>query len=440
VWQYPVVREGVMKQGYSFLILLVLILISSCGEQLENPVQVFREMKSLACAGDVEGFYSYIDKTTVEKNFKKMTLQRMRGNTINEKERKGVDPYGIREMIEVVIPNLMILKWEIMSQELKLGEAGSLCNMEVVRELEGEDAIELEFPDGKRSAWGFEKKSGEFALISILERKPFDIIDTDWGLGIIAKGPLRERGKSSVVVKNNNEERNIQKSGQEDIKNPAQDGMPILSASRKDVVRGPTNDQNVPLEENTGLDHEIVVVEEEESIQEIGVPDELIEEKGHSIAAQVSSASYDFGRAKWGMTKGQIISAEGSKPLLERGDILRFNGSYKGEDAELIYMFLGNRLVKGRYKLIERSADEMGYIRNYLRIKELLSLKYGEPRIDQEIWANASYKDMPDRRGFAVYIGHLSYKTKWSTMRTDVLLELKSGNYDMLLEAFYYSK
>jgi len=25
-------------------------------------------------------------------------------------------------------------------------------------------------------------------------------------------------------------------------------------------------------------------------------------------------------------------------------------------------------------------------------------------------------------------------------MRTDVLLELKSGNYDMLLEAFYYSK
>ncbi|MCZ6864664.1 MAG: hypothetical protein O7D98_03505, partial [Candidatus Dadabacteria bacterium] len=94
----------------------------------------------------------------------------------------------------------------------------------------------------------------------------------------------------------------------------------------------------------------------------------------------------------------------------------------------------------GRYKLIERSADEMGYIRNYLRIKELLSLKYGEPRIDQEIWANASYKDMPDRRGFAVYIGHLSYKTKWSTVRTDVLLELKSGNYDMLLEAFYYSK
>ncbi|MEE9175813.1 MAG: hypothetical protein V3U19_06520, partial [Thermodesulfobacteriota bacterium] len=308
-----------MKQGYSFLILLVLILISSCGEQLENPVQVFREMKSLACAGDVEGFYSYIDKTTVEKNFKKMTLQRMRVNTINEKKRKGVDPYGIREMIEVVIPNLMILKWEIMSQELKLGEASSLCKMEVVRELEGEDAIELEFPDGKRSAWGFEKKSDEFALISILGR-PFDIIDTDWGLGIIAKGPLRERGKSSVVVKNNNEERNIQKSGQEDIKNPAQDGMPILSASRKDVVRGSTNDQNVPLEENTGLDHEIVVVEEEESIQEIGVPDELIEEKGHSIAAQVSSASYDFGRAKWGMTKGQIISAEGSKPLLERGD------------------------------------------------------------------------------------------------------------------------
>ena len=82
----------------------------------------------------------------------------------------------------------------------------------------------------------------------------------------------------------------------------------------------------------------------------------------------------------------------------------------------------------------------MGYIRNYLRIKELLSLKYGEPLFDQETWVNSSYKNKPDRRGFAVFIGYLSYKTKWSTDRADMLLELKSGNYDMLFEVFYNSK
>ncbi len=422
----------------------------SCGEQLENPIEVFNEMRSFACAGDTDGFYSYVDKASVEKNFKKMTLQRMRVNTINEEEGGNLDPYAIREMIEVVIPNLMVLKWEILSRELRLSEAGSLCNLEVVRETEGENAVELVFPDGKRSAWGFEKKSGALTLVSILDRKPFDIIDQDWGFERIVKDSAPKRTESSALVKNNDEELSINKSGKEDIKNSDPDDMAMLPeapehaipkhAIRGDAITDLPDDRDILLEGNKGLDHEVVRLEEERSRKKIRVPDEMTQEHEKKATAQVYVGSYDVGRARWGMTKEQVISAEVKTPLLEKGDMLKYNGMYQGMGAELTYVFSANKLVKGRYKLDGSSTDEMGYIRNYLRIKELLSLKYGEPLFDQETWVNSSYKNKPDRRGFAVFIGYLSYKTKWSTDRADMLLELKSGNYDMLFEVFYNSK
>jgi len=56
-----------VKQNYLLLAQLVLILIFSCGEQLENPIEVFNEMRSFACAGDTEGFYSFVDKASVRK-------------------------------------------------------------------------------------------------------------------------------------------------------------------------------------------------------------------------------------------------------------------------------------------------------------------------------------------------------------------------------------
>ncbi|MCK5392599.1 MAG: hypothetical protein KAJ31_09230, partial [Deltaproteobacteria bacterium] len=190
----------------------------------------------------------------------------------------------------------------------------------------------------------------------------------------------------------------------------------------KHAITDLPNDRDIPLEGNKGLDHEVVRLEEERSRKKIRVPDEMTQEHEKKATAQVYVGSYDVGRARWGMTKEQVISAEVKTPLLEKGDMLKYNGMYQGMGAELTYVFSANKLVKGRYKLDGSSTDEMGYIRNYLRIKEVLSLKYGEPLFDQETWVNSSYKNKPDRRGFAVFIGYLSYKTKWSTDRAEITI------------------
>ena len=418
--------DYIVKKSNLASVLLLFILICSCGDHSETPIQLTERMKTLACAGDIEGFYSYVDKLSVEKNLKKIALEKIRENIAGKGQIKNTDPNAVRELKEIVIPSLIVLKWEVMNRELELGEAGSFCNMKVHSETEDNNTINLEFPDGKNSTWGFEKRSGKLILVSILDKDPFDFIDENWGL-------------KSLAVGSNKDELIAQRSDKEDIDNVNPTQMPRLLEADRDVMPDWANEESVQVEENTVHDNDFVIVEKG-SGHDIEPPDRSARDEGRNSTVQISYASYDFGRARWGMTKEQVVSAQGSEPLLEKGDMLKFNGIYQGMGAELTYVFSGNGLVKGIYRLNGNGDDGMLYMRNYLRIKELLSLRYGEPQSDQEIWANSIYKDKPDRYGFAVFIGHLSYKTKWTTNRTDVLLELKSGNYDMLLEALYYSK
>ncbi len=175
---------------------------------------------------------------------------------------------------------------------------------------------------------------------------------------------------------------------------------------------------------------------EEPTLQKEKLPEIAAKDKTISSPA-LSRPGYDFGSARWGMTKDQVIASQGSNPVSQSEDSLQYTGSYNGANAELIYTFSSGRLVKGRYIVLESAADEASYLRKYESIKRHLTIKYGEPQTDQKNWANTIYKDQPNRHGFAVYIGHLSYKTKWITNRSDILLELRSNNYNMLLEAVY---
>lgn len=82
----------------------------------------------------------------------------------------------------------------------------------------------------------------------------------------------------------------------------------------------------------------------------------------------------------------------------------------------------------------------MIYVKNYMSLKELLSSKYGPAQLDEKKWINSLYMDKPERHGFAILIGHLSYRSKWTTARDNIVLKLTSDNYNMLLEAVYSSR
>ena len=346
----------------------------SCGNQSETPIQLAERMKALACAGDVEGFYGYVDKLSVENNLKNISTQKIREDI--------ADPDAILEFEEIVIPSLVVLKWEIMNRELKSGQGGAFCNMQTQNDPGNENSINIVFPNGETSTWGFEKKAGQLILVSILDEEPFDFAGLDIGL----KTASELENNSNIVIKNKQANK--------------------------------------------------VVISDKESTEQIEEPSKIVNQTRDS-SANNSRGWHDFGTARWGMTIAQVISSEASTPISESANSLKYIGTYNGMDAEVVYVFSGDRLVRGRYKSRSPHSDEIAYLRDYMRMKELLTGKFGKPQINEEQWTNSLYKDNPERHGFAVYIGHLSYRAKWTTNRSNILLELKSNNYNMLLEALY---
>ncbi len=400
-----------MKKHYIYPALIVVLIMCSCGNQSETPVQVAERMQVFACAGDVEGFYAYVDKLSVENNLKNIATQKIRENIANTDD--------LEEFEEVVIPSLVVLKWEIMNRELKSGEGGAFCNMQAHSDQGDENSINIVFPDGQTSTWHFEKRAGQLILVSILDEEPFDFA----GLG------LQSKTRNSFESKNRVSQKASQKT--EDIEKPKP------SDSKKPLIAKQRSDSNIALDSEQ--DKKVIDSSKEPVPQQERAPI-IVDQAELPSSTEQPIRGFDFGVARWGMTRGQVISLESSSPISESANSLKYIGRYNGIDAELEYVFSNDRLVKGRYLLLGPHTDETVYLRDYKRIEALLTGKFGKPQINEEQWTNSLYKDNPDRHGFAVYIGHLSYRAKWTTNRSNILLELKSNNYNMLLGALYRSR
>lgn len=396
IYKIYIDRDGLVKIYKVFIFLMIL---SSCGNQSETSIDIAHRMKNLACMGDVEGFYSHIDNLSVERNLQKLAIEGI-------KEEVRADPSSLREFKEIVIPSLIVLKWEVMSRDLANGEEGTFCNIQITNVQGNDKNVSILFPDGKTSSWSFEDNSGRLVLVSIVDEAPFDFADLEIG--------LRSKSKRSVQTKNEVSKQKVD----------------IVSPESKDDK--PTEITKSEITSNIIEEDKEVVVAKEEPSKRIEESKQLTNTENMSSQG-LSRPGYDFGSGRWGMTKEQVVALEGSSPTSETDSVLKYNG--KG--AELDYVFSGNKLIRGLYVLSGPSSDEQTYIGDYERVKRLLTNRYGEPQIDQELWTNSTYKDKPDRHGFAVYIGHLSYKAKWVTARSDISLELKSNNYNMMLEAVY---
>lgn len=73
-------------------------------------------------------------------------------------------------------------------------------------------------------------------------------------------------------------------------------------------------------------------------------------------------------------------------------------------------------------------------------MKETLTLKYGSPKSDEEIWTNEVYKGDPEKWALAVSSGHLAYKTVWETGTTMISLVLHGDGANTMFGVIYSVK
>jgi hypothetical protein len=161
-------------------------------------------------------------------------------------------------------------------------------------------------------------------------------------------------------------------------------------------------------------------------------------------AYSADEGTHDFRKTRWGMSPAQVKVTEvgtfiGEGPLPPYDLAISYKGEFEGSDVEIGYMFNADKLVLGGYAFTERHEDNALYVKDYEKIKDRLSEKYGPPAQDTQIWTDETKKVEPKEYGNAVAGGALVLQSSWSAPRTYVFLTLKADSGGTTLTALYYS-
>jgi len=161
-------------------------------------------------------------------------------------------------------------------------------------------------------------------------------------------------------------------------------------------------------------------------------------------AYSADEKTHDFRKTRWGMSPAQVKVTEagtflGEGPLPPYDLAITYKGKFEGSDVEIGYMFNADKLVLAGYAFTERHDDNALYVKDYEKIKAVLTKKYGPPAQDTEVWTDETKKVEPKEFGNAVAGGALVLQSSWNAPRTYVFLTLKGDDGNATLSALYYS-
>jgi hypothetical protein len=168
------------------------------------------------------------------------------------------------------------------------------------------------------------------------------------------------------------------------------------------------------------------------------------------IAALIPSAyaqtdpNHDFRKTRWGMSPAQVKLTEDSAPVSETKlppyDLaISYWGKYEEFDAEIGYMFTNDKLVLGGYAITNKYPDPNQYIKDYEKLKGVLTAEFGKPAQDEKTWNEEPHTDKPEEYGKAVTEGKLILQTAWNRPQTQIFLTLEGGNVNTIISVLFYS-
>ena len=157
--------------------------------------------------------------------------------------------------------------------------------------------------------------------------------------------------------------------------------------------------------------------------------------------ADVARPTHDFRSAKWGMSRKQVIAAEGKEPdsTLSEGYVV-YHTKVSGMSCMAVYRFVKDQLAMGRYVFTVKHMNANLYLDDFDQLKETITKKYGKPIKDNTYWSNNLYKSDSSGWGMAVSIGHLSKFTTWENQTTKMIMALTGDNFKVRHVLEYSSK
>ncbi len=173
------------------------------------------------------------------------------------------------------------------------------------------------------------------------------------------------------------------------------------------------------------------------SLFNISDPKKEISEKSKTDSS-MEYEPFNFQGVTWKTTMQEL---ENLFPDIKRvGEFYVKEDLVNGLDTELVFEFKNELLKTIMYTFKTEHSNRNIYIEDYLKIKEILIEKYGEPEKNIEKWRRDLYKDDYQDYGMAIAIGDLEYRTIWNLPDVGILLNLIGDNYKIEHTMIYLNK
>ena len=144
----------------------------------------------------------------------------------------------------------------------------------------------------------------------------------------------------------------------------------------------------------------------------------------------LSPEEADFRNLKWGMSKEDVVYAQGTG-YREPDENTLYYTRVREEDypADAEYTFEDNKLVKGIFYIFNNKEDTPVSVNDYYELADVLSERFGTPYLKDTVYANDEDKtDSLEKQAELIMQNKLQIRTAWSLNKTELRLVLFRKN------------
>lgn len=158
-------------------------------------------------------------------------------------------------------------------------------------------------------------------------------------------------------------------------------------------------------------------------------------ESAASAPKSTQNPNSDFRNACWGDSMETVKTSEDAEFVELEADgsktTLAMEAKLSGYGAYAFYTFDNDKLCEGSYSFTDDFSNAAFYINGYEQIKELLTVKYGEPESDdiKKLEKDSLIEMAGDAK--ALEYGYVVYTTVWETDTTEITMAMLAQNFDI---------
>ncbi|HPB58561.1 MAG TPA: hypothetical protein PLB50_03070 [Candidatus Saccharicenans sp.] len=133
----------------------------------------------------------------------------------------------------------------------------------------------------------------------------------------------------------------------------------------------------------------------------------------------------------WGASQDKLIETEGRPLAQEKSgetEVYQYRRQIMNKQVLIEYIFWRHELISARFHLLDNYTDNNYYISDYLKLKNYLETRLGQPVNDRVVWFDSTYQTKNEYWGKALGAGQLEFRSSWDIGDTKLDLILTGSD------------